>query len=65
MGLMLQPEFYSGIELYALVQRILDDTHLCTMSTVNQDGTAHVNTALFCVDSEWRLFFHVERRRES
>ena len=27
------------------------------MSTVNQDGTAHVNTAFFCADSKWRMFF--------
>lgn len=57
MGLVLNPETYSKIELAPLVQGILDRVDLCTMSTVNQDGTAHVNTAFFCTDSEWRMFF--------
>ena len=57
MGLTLQPEIHSAIELRPLVQRVLDENRLCTMSTVNQDGTAHVNTAFFCTDSEWRVFF--------
>ena len=54
---MLQPKSHSEIALSPLVQRILDEVTLCTMSTVNQDGTAHVNTAFFCADSEWRMFF--------
>ena len=57
MRLMLQPKSHSEIALSPLVQRILDEVTLCTMSTVNQDGTAHVNTAFFCADSEWRMFF--------
>ena len=57
MGLTLRPKLHSGIELRPLVQGILDEIPTCTMSTVNQDGTAHINTALFCIDSEWRLFF--------
>ena len=57
MGLTLQPELHSSVPLHPLVQGILDKVALCTMSTVNQDGTAHVNTAFFCADSEWRMFF--------
>ncbi len=56
MGLILQPEVHSGIALYPIVQGILDKVTLCTMATVNQDGTAHVSTAFFCADSEWRVF---------
>ena len=57
MTLTLRPESHSAITLRPLVQRILDNVALCTMSTVNQDGTAHVNTAFFCADSKWRMFF--------
>ena len=57
MGLLLNPASYSRNELRPLVQGILDEVPLCTMSTVNRDGTAHVNTAFFCTDSEWRVFF--------
>ena len=60
MGLLLNPQSYSRTELGPLVQGILDEVALCTMSTVNQDGTAHVNTAFYCIDSEWRLFFASE-----
>ena len=62
MGLLLNPELQSRVELRPLVQGILDEVGLCTMSTVNQDGTAHVNTAFFCADSEWRLFFVSEEQ---
>ena len=57
MVLLLNPASHSRIELGPLVQGILDGVALCTMATVNQDGTAHVNTAFFCADSEWRMFF--------
>ena len=57
MGFKLQPESHSTIALRPLVQEILDEVALCTVSTVNQDGTAHINTAFFCTDSEWRMFF--------
>ena len=57
MGLTLRPESHAGTALRPIVQGILDETVLCSMSTVNEDGTAHVNTAFFCADSEWRLFF--------
>ena len=57
MGLTLQPESESSVPLRPLVQGILYETALCTMSTVNEDATAHVNTAFFCADSEWRMFF--------
>lgn len=57
MKLILQPESHSSIRLRPLVQEVLDEVTLCTMSTVNEDGTAHVNTAFYCVDSEWRIFF--------
>ena len=57
MKLILEPESHSSIQLWPLVQGILDEVALCTMSTVNQDGNAHINTAFFCVDSEWRMFF--------
>ena len=57
MGLTLQPEIHSAVELRPLVQAVLDENRLCTISTVNEDGTAHVNTAFFCADSEWRMFF--------
>ena len=57
MELTLQPESHSSIPLHPLVQEILDGVTLCSMATVNQDNTAHVNTAFFCVDSAWRLFF--------
>lgn len=62
MGLLLNPESHARNDLRTLVQGILDNVALCTMSTVNQDGTAHVNTAFFCVDSEWRLFFVSEEQ---
>ena len=62
MGLLLNPQSYFRTELRPLVQGILDEVALCTMSTVNQDGTAHVNTAFFCFDSEWRLFFVSEEQ---
>ena len=61
MQLTLQPESHSSIPLRSLVQGILNQVALCTMSTVNQDGTAHVNTAFFCADSEWRIFFISKR----
>lgn len=57
MELTLQPESHSSIALRPLVQGVLDKVTLCTMATVNQDDTAHINTAFFCVDSAWRLFF--------
>ena len=57
MDLTLEPESHSAVPLRPLVQGILDEVALCTTSTVNQDGTAHINTAFFCVDSEWRMFF--------
>ena len=57
MGFTLRPALHSTIELRPLIQGILEEIPTCTMSTVNQDGTAHINTALFCIDSEWRLFF--------
>ena len=57
MTLTLRPESHSAITLRPLVQKILDNVALCTMSTVNHDGTAHVNTAFFCADSKWRMFF--------
>ena len=57
MKVTLEPESHSSVQLRPLVQGILDEVALCTMSTVNQDGTAHVNTAFFCVDSVWRFFF--------
>ena len=57
MGFILHPESHSAIALRPLVQGILDEVALCTMSTVNQDGIAHINTAFFCADSEWRMFF--------
>ena len=57
MELTLEPRSQSSVELRPLVQRILEEVNLCTMATVNRDGTAHVNIAFFCVDQEWRLFF--------
>ena len=57
MKLTLEPESYSSVPLRLLVHGIFEEVALCTMSTVNHDGTAHVNTAFFCVDSEWRMFF--------
>ena len=36
MGLTLRPEIHSAIELRSLVQGVLDENRLCTMSTVNQ-----------------------------
>ena len=57
MKLMLAPELHSSVPLRPIVQGILDGVALCTMSTVNEDGTAHVNTAFFCADSAWRMFF--------
>ena len=57
MEFLLDPESHSSVALRPLVQGILDEVDLCTMSTVNPDGTAHVNTAFFCVDSQLRMFF--------
>ena len=57
MGLILQPAEYSGVALRPLVQDILDRVWLCSMSSVNEDGTAHVNTAFFCVDAQWCMYF--------
>ena len=57
MALTLRPEAYGGITVEPIIQRILDGNALCAMATVNADGTAHVNTAFFCVDGEWRMFF--------
>ena len=57
MGIALRPDRHHGVELTELVRGILEDNRLCAMSTVNRDGTAHVNTAFFCWDPDWRLFF--------
>jgi len=57
MQLLLEPESHSPVALRPLIQGILEEVTLCTMSTVNPDGTAHINTAFFCVDSQWRMFF--------
>ena len=57
MGLTLDLEAYSDVELRPLIQGILDEVSLCTISSVNADGTAHANTAFFCVDAEWRMYF--------
>ena len=57
MALTLRPDAYGGVIVKPLIQRILDENALCTIATVNADGTAHVNTAFFCVDGEWRMFF--------
>ena len=57
MTLTLDPAWYGDVALQPLVQRILDDVPLCAMATVNPDGAAHVNTAFYCVDEEWRVFF--------
>lgn len=57
MGLTLDPGIYSEVALRPLVQGILDKVSLCAMSSVNTDGTAHANTAFYCVDSEWCIYF--------
>ena len=57
MGLTLDPATHSQVALRPLVQRILDNVSLCAMSSVNVDGTAHANTAFFCIDSEWCMYF--------
>ena len=57
MGLTLDLEAYSDVELRPLIQGILDEVSLCTISSVNADGTAHANTAFFCMDAEWRMYF--------
>ena len=57
MNLNLQPEYYREVSLRTLVLEILDSVSLATMSTINQDGTSHINTAFFCIDSDLRMFF--------
>ena len=57
MGLTLDPVTHSQVALWPLVQRILDNVSLCAMASVNVDGTAHANTAFFCIDSEWCMYF--------
>ena len=61
MGLTLQPAEYSGVALRPLLQGILDKVCLCSMSSVNSDGTAHIHTAFFCVDTHWCLYFVSDR----
>lgn len=36
---------------------VLERTHLCSMATVNADGTAYANTAFFAQGTHWRFFF--------
>lgn len=57
MGLKLEPAALSTVALRPVVQRILEENSLCTVGTVNPDGTPHVSTAFYCVDGEWRLYF--------
>ena len=57
MAVILEPAEHAGVDLRPLVQQVLDDVRLCTLSSVNRDGTAYASTAFFCTDSEWRLYF--------
>lgn len=56
-GLELQPESHSNEPLRPLIQGVLDQVHLCSISTINPDGTAHISTAFYCVDSVWKMYF--------
>lgn len=60
-SLELQPESHSDVPLRPLIQGVFDRVHLCGISTVNPDGTPHINTAFYCVDSAWRLYFVSKR----
>ena len=53
----LEPASWAGVELTQVVRRILDGVRLCAMASVNDDGSPHANTAFFCVDSEWCMYF--------
>lgn len=57
MAVKLDPTTYSGVPLLPLVQHLLDTVSLCGMSTVNLDGTAHINTVFFCIDRDWCMYF--------
>ena len=57
LAMRLRPTSYETMALQPLVEGILNDVALCAVATVNGDGTAHIYTAFFCVDDEWRVFF--------
>ena len=60
-SLELRPESHSHVQLRPLIQGVFDRVHLCSVSTVNPDGTPHINTAFYCVDAAWRLYFVSQR----
>ncbi|MCH7726537.1 MAG: pyridoxamine 5'-phosphate oxidase family protein [Planctomycetes bacterium] len=39
------------------VTRVLEENHLCSIATVNADGTSHINTAYFSFTDVSNLYF--------
>jgi uncharacterized protein YhbP (UPF0306 family) len=48
---------YESERLGAVVGAILRSSELCSMATVAEDRTPHINTAYFAFDEELRLYF--------
>ena len=65
MAVKLRPAVHAGVALEGIVRRVLDGVALCTVATVNADGTAHVNNAFFCVDGDCVCSFCPGRRRDT
>ena len=57
MEVRLDPERVGGVALQPLIRKILDDVELFAMASVNDDGSAHANTAFYCVDVDWVMYF--------
>src|ERR1700722_19094081 len=48
---------YSSEKLSKSVLNIIKETHLCSMATINPDGTSHINTAFFCFNEDLDVYF--------
>ena len=48
---------FSSQKLTRSLISILESTPLCSMATVNSDGTSHINTAYFAFDPDWNIYF--------
>ena len=57
MQLIIDPEKHLCLDLKILIGEVIERNSLCSISTVNADGSAHINNAFFCNDLAWRIFF--------
>jgi len=47
---------YSNDELSKSILNILNENKLCSIATVNADGTSYINTAYFCFDEKLNFY---------